>query len=433
MPVSSSQVGSVVIVQMMLLVLLLGTLSWRRGLPSAKIQIGVLTTIKNDSSNGSNSNGNSQNYSPSMYDKWNETGLQFARSFELYGEQQRRQHQEQQPATTTIVRKHVCQGPRYDDFARQLHEYANQTALHGPDWGRRGRRQRSIPTQQGLPSHHIVIAVGNSHLRQIIYALLGQEQQQVHNNIQRVTSLYHHFAIRVDLYHQTTVYVLANTHVPYSDDWQAAIENLTSVALRQHNNSNSSNSNSSNIDNVVNHPILFIIGNHNACQTHYLDKFESDFPNISCTNPPPTVQDWIQAYPNSRLLFVTSFMGRHFYQQDVEWAQTVLQAGRDNVGFIYARHHLETIQHEGSENENNFHDNNNDDDDDNNIHDAACPICNVNGHRCVGLRGGYPDLVAWDIIEWIWTGMDSTNYPFAPRPFMTQVLQEIKTKKNDTV
>eukprot|EP00977_Amphora_coffeiformis_P017914 scaffold6017_cov160-Amphora_coffeaeformis.AAC.1 len=78
MPVSSSQVGSVVIVQMMLLVLLLGTFSWRRGLPSAKIQIGVLTTIKNDSSNGSNSNGNSQNYSPSMYDKWNETGLQFA-------------------------------------------------------------------------------------------------------------------------------------------------------------------------------------------------------------------------------------------------------------------------------------------------------------------------------------------------------------------
>eukprot|EP00977_Amphora_coffeiformis_P017918 scaffold6018_cov88-Amphora_coffeaeformis.AAC.1 len=88
MPVSSSQVGSVVIVQMMLLVLLLGTLSWRRGLPSAKIQIGVLTTIKNDSSNGNgngngngsngNGNGNSQNYPPSMYDKWNETGLQFA-------------------------------------------------------------------------------------------------------------------------------------------------------------------------------------------------------------------------------------------------------------------------------------------------------------------------------------------------------------------
>ena len=31
----------------------------------------------------------------------------------------------------------------------------------------------------------------------------------------------------------------------------------------------------------------------------------------------------------------------------------------------------------------------------------------------------YPDLSAFDMAEWLWTGMDSINHTYTPRPFMT--------------
>lgn len=100
--------------------------------------------------------------------------------------------------------------------------------------------------------------------------------------------------------------------------------------------------------------------------------------------------------------------GKH--NRDIIWGRAVLDArksfGRDNVGFVYGRHHVEAVQHEGAERNASV------------IGDADCATCNGNGHRCIGRYGGFPDLSAFDMAEWLWTGMDSLNHTYLPRPFI---------------
>lgn len=323
-----------------------------------------------------------------------DTGWQFARhpQFDVVAEKG-------DTRQTPPLRRHFCRGPHYEAFVQRLYTHVtdDQAPLEGPSWGRRRRRTTALPAGH----NNRVLAVGNSHLRQTVYAWLTQ----LGSAVRRVTRLYHHYAVRVDLEDTntttttyTTVYVLTNTHVPYAgadDEWATAILNLTQR---------------SSLDDFD----VIVVGNDNPCQPYYLERFARDFPNVSCDyHTPPTPADWIQRAHRSRLVFVTSFMGRHLYRRDVDWLRTVVRlrnhssSSSHRVGFLYGRHHVEALSHEGSES----------DDDDS---DVACPTCNVNGHRCVGAWGGHPDLVAWDLIEWLWTGRDATHP--VPRPFVRQAL-----------
>lgn len=141
---------------------------------------------------------------------------------------------------------------------------------------------------------------------------------------------------------------------------------------------------------------------------------------MGCEYKAPQPADWINAH-RGRILFVSSFDARQ-YSQDLEWAQTVIQIRRQrgngggvvpktshDIGFVYGRHHVESIGYEGSSVEGDGG-------------DAECPVCAAECHRCVGQYGGHPDLLAWDVVEWLWTGMDSIDHTYAPRPFVQDLL-----------
>jgi hypothetical protein len=300
------------------------------------------------------------------------------------------------------LRRHFSQGPAYDQFSRLLHLYATKTTLQGPTWGRRRQQQHA---NVGIMDHARILAFGNSHLRQAVFAWIAQHMSD--DQVLRVTRVYHHYSVRVDFTNNTTIYVLANSYAPFSPQWQVAIQELMD------------NSTLSDFDAVV-------MGNVNACSTARLEDLLADHPELSCDYAKPEPQDWIRAFPG-RILFMSSFMRRRRRRhqdgplpetntigQDEQWVRIVLEAranGRDNVGFVYGRHYIETLRHEGATSEESHA-----------TADVNCPTCAAEGHSCVGQYGGFLDLAAWDLTEWLWTGMDSTNHSYTPRPFIQQLL-----------
>jgi hypothetical protein len=237
------------------------------------------------------------------------------------------------PNSTAVqqLRRHFCQGPAYDQFSRLLHLYATKTTLQGPTWGRRRQQQHA---NVGIMDQARILAFGNSHLRQAVFAWIAQHMSD--DQVLRVTRVYHHYYVRVDFTNNATIYVLASSYAPFSPQWQVAIQELTD------------NSTLSDFDAVV-------VGNVNACSTARLEDLLADHPELSCDYAEPEPQDWMRAYPG-RILVMSSFMRRrrrhqdgplpetNTIGQDEQWARIVLEAranGRDNVGFVYGRHYIE--------------------------------------------------------------------------------------------
>jgi hypothetical protein len=57
-----------------------------------------------------------------------------------------------------------CTGPEYKEFGQKLNSFADNITLHGPIWGR-----RLFP----IPANNRVMALGNSHTRQVMHSLIG--------------------------------------------------------------------------------------------------------------------------------------------------------------------------------------------------------------------------------------------------------------------
>ena len=322
-----------------------------------------------------------------------------------------------------VIRSHMCQGPTYDALAYQLHKYSRQTELHGPTWGR--RRPLRIQQQQqendedgdadasvhqgSVTPHTRILAFGNSHTRQVTLAWMVQ---QMPYGIQHTELLYTRYAMRFDLTDiNSTVYLVTNSYAPYANNWPRALSNLTDgLTLADFD--------------------VVIVGNVNGClpttpeKPGSLDKFvQAGIPDLNCDRIPPTYEEWMDSYftsrnnntiaRSSRLLFLSSFMKGQL-KKDRAWARWVDQVRRDHpqgnqVGFIYGRHHIDAVGNEGSDFRNAT---------EQQPGDADCPSCSSSGHKCVGRYGGHPDLVAFDVAEWLWTGMDSFNHSYTPRPFI---------------
>ena len=89
-----------------------------------------------------------------------------------------------------------------------------------------------------------------------------------------------------------------------------------------------------------------------------------------------------------------------------------MQHNGRRVGFLYGRHHVETMGHEGASVQAQG--------------DVECPVCAADSHRCVGQYGGHPDLIAWDIIEWWYSdaAIDSFTNPYYQGP--CSLVQELE-------
>ena len=127
--------------------------------------------------------------------------------------------------------------------------------------------------------------------------------QQMPTELRSVSAINPGHAYHINLMNDSTVYIVTNSYVPFSNDWQGVLRTLTDRRLL------------SQFD-------AMIVGNVNSCspatptKSGSLDKFlENGITGLSCNNTKPLPQQWIEAYgiaddSRRRMLFFSSFMRR---------------------------------------------------------------------------------------------------------------------------
>lgn len=212
----------------------------------------------------------------------------------------------------------------------------------------------------------------SAHTRQVAYGILCLYQDL----LEHVQELHFHGAIRYDFcYDSTKIATLFNSHVPYSHNWRALLEEEVGEPL-------------SNFDAVV-------LGQMNRCGgpnsfSKDMEALTETMPDVDCMNiSPPSVLEWADAFDGA-IIFVSMFSTNQL--DESEAARKDIQAlQRSNVVFVDARQHIDKIQNEcASFNRKG-------------VSDCVWDFDNADmynsTHRCVGEHGGHPDLVGWDVVE----------------------------------
>lgn len=311
------------------------------------------------------------------------------------------------------VRIHYqCTGPDYDAFGQNMQTYidnkvaaaaennltlantqAQQQELSSSasspltsfsSWGR-----RSLP----IPSGKRVLIVGNSHTRQMAYAMLCMHADSIKGMVELGIGGANAGPMRFEFCHDAQIVTAFNSYFPYSQDWQSLLEmEVIKEPLE-------------NFDAVVvglfNH-----CGGENSFTRDMMSK-TADMPHVDCVNTaPPTMLEWAEAYPRGALIFVSMFANNLITDRDVA-VQHIQQLRNKNssssnhtnvVHYVDGRQHIDAMHQECAC--------------PNRTHAEDCdelldnPDPDYPAHRCVGEHGGHPDLVAWDVMEYLHSLLD---------------------------
>jgi hypothetical protein len=68
------------------------------------------------------------------------------------------------------------------------------------------------------------------------------------------------------------------------------------------------------------------------------------------------------------------------------------KTNRSNIQLIHARKHIDALGNEGGSNSKN------------DVSDSL--HSDQHSHRCMGLKGGHPDLIAWDLVEQLYNQLE---------------------------
>ena len=269
---------------------------------------------------------------------------------------------------------YVCEGTEYDAFADNLESFIEEEAhARPPTWGR-----RVFP----FPDNSTILAVGNSLTRQLFEALPCQypealvswidREANATNTMRRATFYEGKFA------NGATVYLVTNHAMFYSPRWPEFLAKFVGV------------------ERIHRGPIdAMIVGhiNHfmNAYNTSFMELMREQTKDYDGANFesiwPPTISDFARLY-DGPLVGVSMMADWSWYDQDyVEMSNRIMNFtttyNRDNIRLVHGRKYVQQLGECGS---NAWH------------HVGKCEE-SPDQHRCIGARGGHPDLVAWDTME----------------------------------
>jgi hypothetical protein len=298
----------------------------------------------------------------------NDTGFRFCQA-SFVGSAQNTSHQ--------MKVWYQCEGLIYEEFGQDLHSLAVSLVNHhqrSTGWGRR---------PAALPANSTVLVFGNSHARQIAHALSCQ-----HGDTQVVSVLRYdtnqpdaHMVTQIRFANHATLWVVANSYVAYSPHWKRLLEQQLGIPLRT-------------MDAIV-------LGIFNGCTAK--NAFTSGVLKMSAASPEadeidctvhygPTVQE-VAAVFDKPILFTTMLGKARLEQADLGRHEVQVlrkRHNRTNVYFLPSRRYIDMMDQEcGARFKLNV------------------SICD-NGpaarsmHRCMGSQGGHPDLVAWDVTEFLY-------------------------------
>lgn len=291
--------------------------------------------------------------------------------------------------------RYTCQGNQYDQFVHRLHRQAQQWVEQGlrpPTWGRR---------PSPLPPNFRLLIIGNSHARQVGMALAGQGRggERRSDNITNVNQIRH-----IDPYHydknqlhklmaqryayanNSTLYIVSNTVATYCPHplWKRALEEQIEASL-------------DSMDAIV----MGRFNSGNQLDGLFDEFLPSDY-GCGADQPPPSMKQLVEVY-NGPVGFLPMF-GSH-YDKVAKESQRILQKLKTNksrkTATFRPRLYVDLLQHKGGFETwlENMHGSK--------TIDKFAPGQCVNskteaGHRCVGRGGGLPDLMAWDLSEFMY-------------------------------
>jgi hypothetical protein len=299
---------------------------------------------------------------------------------------------------------YVCKGPAYDDFADKLEALLlnqehtrrhNNIASHSisfsllerkpPLWGKR--------QQSPFPANTTILALGNSHTRQVLQALPCQYptlqfidmESPKSDNVMRRGSYYF-----VEFANHAKLHLVTNNAMFYSKQWPRYLKELV-MQDEQHDNADDNDSSSS----LEDYFDALIVGKMNDFADAYNTSFmevmmektakleDADF----STNPPPTLLHFVEEFPSLPIVAHSMFCdwgGEHLYWDMYDKVQEVnTRDNNNNVRLVNGRQYAPLLGECGS----------------NQWQSVGVCEDDATAHRCIGERGGHPDLVAWDVIE----------------------------------
>ena len=241
--------------------------------------------------------------------------------------------------------QYQCIGEHYDEFARVLHSLAD--TLPEP----MGRRDFPMASDRN------VLVVGNSHTRQMISSLICQYKEKVVEFGAKVVASNATDSTNVRFANNSTIVSITNSAILDSPDWVALIEKRFRRPLNSY-------------DGIV-------LGKLNSNQG----------------SKPPKLRDVAKVY-SGPVVYVSMFAryGNSELTESIHFINTVKNI-RHNLSTISGRKYIDKMKMEcGAMNVNSagpcYEDS------DKNVSRAANSM-----HRCVGAKGGHPDLIAWEVAE----------------------------------
>ena len=339
--------------------------------------------------------------------------------------------------------EYQCAGDIYESFADDLEgliqEQVQQssTSAKGTSWGRRTsilpppvkKRQNTTATtsnntEVNQEPERAILVMGNSHTRQIISNVLCQYKEQ----IQKRTVLYSedeydeskvpvakqmtkNIAMVVEFPHNVKIYIVVNCPFVYTHKWDKVLEDVLKRPLQS-------------FDTVV-------VGRFNDAKASKGTSFEKNMKKMEKDHPEwaldfenvggPTVKTVATKY-DGPIVWMGMFAesGHHYHRKAIKEIEilknqtTTASTGSlrksDNHSTAQQRHlyainsrqYIEVLKEKLPENTTTLI-----------VDECAVDVrkfvstCNTNttdprytaGHRCMGHRGGHPDLVSWDLID----------------------------------
>ena len=296
-------------------------------------------------------------------------------------------------ATRKLPIWYQCAGPSYEYLADRLRDHAHRLRTLGikpRTWGHR---------QHALPANSTVLIFGNSHARQLGHALACQHgasavRSVVHFDVHLANP---DMAVRVEFANNATLWIVANSYVAHSPYWDRLLAQQTRTTTS-----------------LTNAFDAVVLGRFNSGGAARMSAFATQMDQIQALLPETDAVDWqrrqgptieemaaVYNHPSKPLVFATMFNGnlqhdeQHvLYLRQMQHRLDIIRRQRqgqdrsNNNNNLYlqdARAHIRAMQLEGMSN--------------NRTTVGRAWNGLGAGHRCMGPRGGHPDLVAWDLTE----------------------------------
>jgi len=299
-----------------------------------------------------------------------------------------------------LIVQYECKGEKYDNFTRRMKQYADDHYYSSYSTGANSSSSSSssmtppAPGEQGsswghakdfpLPANKTVLVIGNSHTRQVSFAVLCQYADKV-----RGFETSNNEAYSVTFRNGAKWISITNRAIFYNRDWSQLLiyempsmkkdprKNVDAIILGKFNN-------------LTKHPMFSLDVQNQQKQ------LREKFPGIQIDfhqSAGPDLLSVATEYNDIPTIAVTEFAkdGAYILPQ---WKETIDSLNRNNVALIDGRAHVGILGECGTDKR------------------RTTGICYDAGpapergsappsdmHRCTGENGGHADLIGWDIVN----------------------------------